>query len=102
MKVYNKRTRKNITQDEIQELRELVEYAGDDRMIELFKKFHETYNKLALFYRDKRLEEKHTLYFEEQLYKSKQKGKELEKEIKKLKAILDEESLKNVKLIKEI
>lgn len=74
-----------LTQSEIQELRELVEYSEDDRLIELFKKFHATYNKLAIFYRDKRLEEKHTLYFEEQLHKAKEKIKMLEEEIKKLK-----------------
>ena len=85
MKVYNTKIRKNITQVEIQELRELIEYSEDDRMIELFKKFHATYNSLAIFYRDKRLEEKHTLYFEEQLHKANEKIKMLEEQIKILK-----------------
>lgn len=76
-----------LTQSEIQELRELIEYTDDDRIIELFKKFHATYNMLAVFYRDKKSEERRTLYFEEELHKAKEKIKQLEAEIKKIKSI---------------
>lgn len=74
-----------ITQTEIQELRELIEYTDDDRTIELFRKFHATYNMLAVFYRDKKSEERRVLYFEEELHKAKEKNKLLQEEIKKLK-----------------
>ena len=53
-----------LTQSEIQELRDLIEYTDDDRTIELFRKFHATYNMLAVFYREKKSEERRTLYFE--------------------------------------
>lgn len=76
-----------LTQAEIQELRDLIEYTDDDRIIELFKKFHATYNMLAVFYRDKKSEERRTLYFEEELHKEKEKNKLLEAEIKKLKSM---------------
>ena len=76
-----------LTQAEIQELRDLIEYTDDDRIIELFKKFHATYNMLAVFYRDKKSEERRTLYFEEELHKAKEKIKQLEAEIKKLKSM---------------
>lgn len=76
-----------LTQSEIQELRDLIEYTDDDRTIELFRKFHATYNMLALFYRDKKSEERRTLYFEEELHKAKEKIKQLEAEIKKLKSM---------------
>lgn len=87
MKVYNAKTRKNITQAEIQELRELIEYSEDDRLIELFYKFHATYNKLAIFYREKKSEERRTLYFETELQKANEKIKKLEAEIKKIKSM---------------
>ena len=74
-----------LTQAEIQELRDLIEYTDDDRIIELFKKFHATYNMLAVFYRDKKSEERRTLYFEQELHKEKERNKLLEAEIKKLK-----------------
>ena len=74
-----------ITQAEIQELRDLIEYTDDDRIIELFKKFHATYNMLAVFYRDKKSEERRTLYFEQELHKEKERNKLLEAEINKLK-----------------
>lgn len=74
-----------ITQTEIQELRELIEYTDDDRTIELFRKFHATYNMLAVFYREKKSEERRMLYFEEELHKAKEKNKLLQEEIKKLK-----------------
>lgn len=74
-----------LTQSEIQELRDLIEYTDDDRTIELFRKFHATYNMLALFYRDKKSEERRTLYFETELQKANEKIKKLEAEIKKLK-----------------
>ena len=74
-----------LTQAEIQELRDLIEYTDDDRTIELFKKFHATYNMLAIFYRDKKSEERRTLYFETELQKANEKIKKLEAEIKKLK-----------------
>lgn len=77
--------KKSITQAEIQELRDLIEYIDDDRTIELFKKFHETYNMLAVFYREKKAEERRMLYFEEELHKAKEKNKLLQTEIKKLK-----------------
>lgn len=76
-----------LTQSEIQELRDLIEYTDDDRTIELFKKFHATYNMLAVFYRDKKSEERRTLYFETELYKEKERNKLLEAEIKKLKSM---------------
>lgn len=76
-----------ITQTEIQELRELIEYTDDDRTIELFKKFHATYNMLAVFYRDKKSEERRTLYFETELQKANEKIKKLEAEIKKIKSM---------------
>lgn len=76
-----------LTQAEIQELRDLIEYTDDDRTIELFRKFHGTYNMLAVFYRDKKSEERRTLYFEEELHKAKEKIKQLEAEIKKLKSM---------------
>lgn len=76
-----------ITQAEIQELRDLIEYTDDDRIIELFKKFHATYNMLAVFYRDKKAEERRTLYFETELQKANEKIKKLEKEIKKIKSM---------------
>lgn len=74
-----------ITQTEIQELRELIEYTDDDRTIELFRKFHATYNMLAVFYREKKSEERRMLYFEKELHKAKEKNKLLQEEIKKLK-----------------
>lgn len=74
-----------LTQSEIQELRDLIEYTDDDRTIELFRKFHATYNMLAVFYRDKKSEERRTLYFETELQKANEKIKKLEAEIKKLK-----------------
>lgn len=74
-----------LTQAEIKELRDLIEYTDDDRTIELFKKFHATYNMLAVFYRDKKSEERRMLYFEEELQKANEKIKKLEEEIKKLK-----------------
>lgn len=74
-----------LTQSEIQELRDLIEYTDDDRIIELFKKFHAAYNMLAVFYRDKKSEERRTLYFEQELHKEKERNKLLEAEIKKLK-----------------
>ena len=76
-----------ITQTEIQELRELIEYTDDDRTIELFKKFHATYNMLAVFYREKKAEERRTLYFETELHKEKERNKLLEAEIKKIKSM---------------
>lgn len=76
-----------LTQSEIQELRDLIEYTDDDRTIELFRKFHATYNMLALFYRDKKSEERRTLYFEEELHKAKEKNKLLQEEIKKIKSM---------------
>lgn len=79
--------RKSITQEEIQELRELIEYTVDDRTIELFRKFHATYNMLAVFYREKKSEERRMLYFEEELHKAKEKNKLLQAEIKKLKSM---------------
>ena len=79
------KVKRAITQAEIQELRDLIEYTDDDRTIELFKKFHATYNMLAVFYREKKAEERRTLYFEEELHKAKEKNKLLEAEIKKLK-----------------
>lgn len=77
--------KRTLTQAEIQELRDLIEYIDDDRIIELFKKFHATYNMLAVFYRDKKSEERRTLYFEQELHKEKERNKLLEAEIKKLK-----------------
>lgn len=77
--------KRTLTQAEIQELRDLIEYTDDDRIIELFKKFHATYNMLAVFYRDKKSEERRTLYFEQELHKEKERNKLLEAEIKKLK-----------------
>lgn len=77
--------RRSITQSEIQELRDLIEYTDDDRTIELFRKFHATYNMLAVFYREKKSEERRMLYFEEELHKAKEKNKLLQEEIKKLK-----------------
>ena len=74
-----------LTQTEIQELRDLIEYTDDDRTIELFRKFHATYNMLAVFYREKKSEERRMLYFEEELHKAKEKNKLLQAEIKKLK-----------------
>ena len=76
-----------LTQSEIQELRDLIEYTDDDRTIELFKKFHATYNMLAVFYRDKKSEERRTLYFETELQKANEKIKKLETEIKKIKSM---------------
>lgn len=74
-----------ITQSEIQELRDLIEYTDDDRTIELFRKFHATYNMLAVFYKEKKAEERRMLYFEDELHKAKEKNKLLQEEIKKLK-----------------
>lgn len=74
-----------LTQSEIQELRDLIEYTDDDRIIGLFKKFHATYNMLAVFYKEKKAEERRMLYFEEELHKAKEKNKLLQAEIKKLK-----------------
>lgn len=76
-----------ITQTEIQELKDLIEYTDDDRTIELFRKFHATYNMLAVFYREKKSEERRMLYFEEELHKTKEKNKLLQEEIKKLKSM---------------
>lgn len=76
-----------LTQTEIQELRDLIEYTDDDRTIELFRKFHATYNMLAVFYREKKSEERRMLYFEEELHKTKEKNKLLQEEIKKLKSM---------------
>jgi hypothetical protein len=76
-----------LTQSEIQELRDLIEYTDDDRIIELFKKFHATYNMLAVFYKEKKAEERRMLYFEEELHKAKEKNKLLQAEIKKLKSM---------------
>ncbi len=76
-----------LTQSEIKELRDLIEYTDDDRTIELFKKFHATYNMLAVFYRDKKSEERRTLYFETELQKANEKIKKLEAEIKKIKSM---------------
>lgn len=76
-----------LTQAEIKELRDLIEYTDDDRTIELFRKFHATYNTLAVFYREKKAEERRTLYFETELHKEKEKNKSLEAEIKKLKSM---------------
>ena len=72
-----------ITQSEIQELRELIEYTVDDRTIELFRKFHATYNMLAVFYREKKSEERRVLYFEERLHKANERIRKLEAERKK-------------------
>lgn len=76
-----------LTQSEIQELRDLIEYTDDDRTIELFRKFHGTYNQLAVFYREKKSEERRMLYFEQELHKEKERNKLLEAEIKKLKSM---------------
>ena len=81
------KVKRAITQAEIQELREIIEYTDDDRTIELFRKFHATYNMLAVFYRDKKSEERRVLYFEEELHKAKEKIKQLEAEIKKIKSM---------------
>ena len=40
---------------------------------------------LAVFYKEKKAEEKRMLYFEEELHKAKEKNKLLQAEIKKLK-----------------
>lgn len=72
-----------LTQSEIQELRDLIEYTDDDRIIELFKKFHAAYNMLAVFYRDKKSEERRTLYFETELQKANERIRKLEAERKK-------------------
>ncbi|MBS5722180.1 MAG: hypothetical protein KHW50_07385 [Clostridium sp.] len=74
--------RKSITQTEIQELRDLIDYT-DDRTIELFRKFHATYNMLAVFYREKKSEERRVLYFEERLHKANERIRKLEAERKK-------------------
>lgn len=74
---------KEITQAEIKELRELIEYSEDDRTIELFRKFHGTYNQLAMFYRDRKAEERRALYFEERLHKANERIRKLEAERKK-------------------
>lgn len=74
---------KQITQAEIKELRELIEYSEDDRTIELFRKFHGTYNQLAMFYRDRKAEERRALYFEERLHKANERIRRLEAERKK-------------------
>lgn len=74
--------RKSITQAEIQELRDLIDYT-DDRTIELFRKFHGTYNQLAMFYRDRKAEERRVLYFEERLHKANERIRKLEAERKK-------------------
>lgn len=72
-----------LTQSEIQELRDLIEYTDDDRTIELFRKFHATYNMLAVFYREKKAEERRTLYFETELQKANERIRKLEAERKK-------------------
>ena len=74
---------KQITQAEIKELREWIEYSEDDRTIELFRKFHGTYNQLAMFYRDRKAEERRALYFEERLHKANERIRRLEAERKK-------------------
>lgn len=75
--------KRTLTQAEIQELRDLIEYTDDDRIIELFKKFHATYNMLAVFYREKKAEERRTLYFETELQKANERIRKLEAERKK-------------------
>nr|DAN12016.1 MAG TPA: hypothetical protein [Caudoviricetes sp.] len=75
-----------IEKNEIEELRDLIEYTDDDRTIELFRKFHATYNMLAVFYKEKKAEERRTLYFETELQKANEKIKILEEQIKILKA----------------
>ena len=75
-----------LTQSEIQELRDVIDDT-DDRTIELFRKFHTTYNMLAVFYREKKSEKRRMLYFEEELHKAKEKNKLLQAEIKKLKSM---------------
>lgn len=72
-----------LTQSEIQELRDLIEYTDDDRTIELFRKFHATYNMLAVFYREKKAEERRTLYFETELQKANERIRKLEAERRK-------------------
>lgn len=72
-----------LTQAEIKELRDLIEYTDDDRTIELFRKFHGTYNQLAMFYRDRKAEERRALYFEERLHKANERIRKLEAERKK-------------------
>ena len=75
--------KRTLTQAEIQELRDLIEYIDDDRTIELFRKFHATYNMLAVFYREKKAEERRTLYFETELQKANERIRKLEAERRK-------------------
>lgn len=87
-----------LTQSEIQELRDLIEYTDDDRTIELFNKFHSIFNKLAIFYKEKKNEKnKNIFYWNEynRIFKEKQKIEEKKELLKKQ---LDKEIQNNVEL----
>lgn len=91
--------KRTLTQAEIQELRDLIEYTDDDRTIELFRKFHATYNMLAVFYKEKKNDESKTLFYWNEYDKLSKEKRKVEEKIKKQK--IKTESIKK-QLNKEI
>lgn len=82
-----------ITQTEIQELREIIECSENDREIELFKKFHEIFNKLLIFYKEKRTEKNKNFFYWKQYEKMCQEKRKWEEERKKLKEKLKKQEI---------
>ena len=91
--------RKGITQAEIKELRELIEYSEDSNCVKLFNKFHNVFNKLAVFYKEKKNDESKTLFYWNEYDKISKEKRRVEEELKKQK--LKTESIKK-QLDKEI
>lgn len=85
--------RKSLTQSEIQELRDLIDCTDDDRTIELFEKFHEIFNKLLIFYKEKRTEKNKNFFYWKQYEKMCQEKRKWEEERKKLKEKLKKQEI---------
>lgn len=88
------KTRKVISQAEIQELRELISETDNDRVIELFNKFHSIFNHLAVFYKEKKNEENRTFFYWQQYDKMCAEKRNWETEKKRLK-----EKMKNKEIM---
>lgn len=88
------KTRKAISQAEIQELRGLISELGDERCIDLFKKFHSVFNHLAVFYKEKKNEENRTFFYWQQYDKMCAEKRSWEAEKQRLK-----ENFKNKEII---
>ena len=85
---------KDITKEEFKELHELINYIEDERTVELIRKLMAKFNKLLIYRREHKSEIIRTNYFEVKYEEEKQKNKELNEKINKIK-------IKDKKLMEE-